>query len=79
MKILFYPSNDYEGYSYIKIYNKNAQRENMLVYLKEMTGLHKTVTFGTIEGRYDVTVRKSDTSMVAKTLRKMYEVPIWKK
>lgn len=79
LKIVFYSSKDYPGYSYIKIYNQNAHRENMLTYLKEMTGLEKTVTFGTIEGRYDVMVKKNDTSQVARTLRRMYEIPIWKK
>lgn len=79
LKILCYPSNDYSGYSYIKIYNQNAQRENMLLYLKEMTGLEKTVTFGTTEGRYDVTVKQNDTSQVARTLRRMYEIPVWKR
>lgn len=44
-----------------------------------MTGLEKTVTFGTIEGRYDITVKRNDTSQAAKTLRRMYEIPVWKK
>lgn len=79
LKILFYPSTDYQGYSYIKIYNQNAYRENMLIYLKEMTGLEKTVTFGSIEGRYDVKIKGDDTSQVAKMLRRMYEIPVWKK
>ena len=30
LKILKYPSDEYEGYSYIKIYNKNASKKNML-------------------------------------------------
>lgn len=79
LKILFYPSSEYPGYSYIKIYNHNARRENMLIYLKEMTGLEKTVTFGTIEGRYDVTVKKADTNQVARMLKRMYAVPVWRK
>lgn len=78
LKILFYASKDYPGYSYIKIYNQNAQRENMLIYLKELTGLEKTVTFGTIEGRYDIIIKKDDTGQVARTLRRMYEIPVWK-
>ncbi|MDD6069201.1 MAG: HAD hydrolase family protein [Clostridiales bacterium] len=79
LKILFYPSKEYPGYSYIKIYNKNACRENMLVYLKDMTGLTKTVTFGSVPEKYDVQVVGKDTNQVARTLRKMYEVPVWKK
>ena len=54
LKILFYASEDYPGYSYIKIYNKNTSRENMLDYLKKMTGLEKTVTFGSIPDKYDI-------------------------
>lgn len=78
LKILFYPSTDYPGYSYIKIYNKNACRENMLVYLKDMTGLTKTVTFGSVPGKYDVEVIGDDTNQVARMLRKMYEIPVWR-
>ena len=48
----------------------------MLQYLKEMTRLMETVTFGSEEGRYDVTVRGGDTSQVARTLKRMYEEPL---
>ena len=43
LKILTYPSDDYEGYSYIKIYNKNASVQNMTDYLKSATGAGKVV------------------------------------
>ena len=46
LKILTYPSDDYEGYSYIKIYNKNASVQNMADYLKRITGSEETLTFG---------------------------------
>ena len=75
LKVLFYPSQNFVGYSYIKIYNKNANRQNMLDYLKTMTGLEKTVTFGSIEGKYDVTVKEGEADKVAKTLKKMYMRP----
>ena len=42
---------DYKGYAYIKIYEKNASRESMLDYLKNVTELTKTITFGSIEGK----------------------------
>ena len=45
LKILTYPSDDYEGYSYIKIYNKNASVQNMTDYLSSMTGAKGTLTF----------------------------------
>jgi hydroxymethylpyrimidine pyrophosphatase-like HAD family hydrolase len=46
LKILTYPSDDYEGYSYIKIYSKNASVQNMTDYLRNMTGAEETLTFG---------------------------------
>lgn len=81
LKVLKYDSPEYHGYSYIKIYNKNATRENMSAYLKDMLGLKKTITFGSIEGRYDVVVGPGDTNKVVRELKRKYEtvkVP-WKK
>lgn len=46
LKILSYPSDDYKGYSYIKIYSKNASVQNMTDYLRKMTGAEETLTFG---------------------------------
>ena len=71
--MLKYESDDYEGYSYIKIYNKNAFKENMIDYLKKLLGVEKTVTFGSIEGRYDVLIREGDTNKVVREIRKRYE------
>ncbi len=34
-KLLTYPSDDYSGYSYLKIYNRNASVKNMVDYLKD--------------------------------------------
>ena len=47
LKVLCYPSDDYAGYSYIKIYNKNAGRENMRQYLLSETGAEEIITVGT--------------------------------
>ena len=46
LKILCYPSDDYSGYSYIKIYNKNACRENMRQYLQDSLSAERTLTVG---------------------------------
>jgi hypothetical protein len=79
LKVLKYKSDDYTGYSYIKIYNKNASKENMMEYLKDMTNVEKTVTFGSIEGRYDIVVKPGDTNKVVHMLKKMYEPVKWRK
>ena len=73
LKILMYDSDDYPGYAYIKIYNKNARKDNMVMYLKSMLGIEKTVTFGSIPGRYDVCVESGDSNKVVRVLEKMYE------
>lgn len=73
LKVLKYDSVDYPGYSYIKIYNKNATKENMTAYLKEMLHLEKTVTFGSIPGRYDWVVDSGDSNQVVHMLKKLYE------
>lgn len=73
LKVQKYDSSDYPGYAYIKIYNKNASRENMSWYLKEMLGLKKTVTFGSLAGRYDVVVELGDANKVVHELKKRYE------
>jgi hypothetical protein len=78
LKVLKYKSEDYPGYSYIKIYNKNARKENMTEYLKSMTGVEKTVTFGSIEGRYDILVQPGDTNYVVHMLKNLYEPVKWR-
>lgn len=79
LKIVRYPSADYPGYSYIKIYNKNASRENMMAYLKNKLDMPKTVTFGSIPGKYDVYVEGGDGNKVVRILHQMYEPLIWKR
>jgi hypothetical protein len=48
----------------------------MIEYLKSMVEVDKTVTFGSIEGRYDVIVNQGDMNKVVHVVRKMYE-PVW--
>ena len=73
LKVVFYDSVDYPGYSYIKIYNRNATKDNMIHYLKEQLKIENTVTFGTIPGKYDIVVRPGDSETTVRRLRKLYE------
>lgn len=73
LKVLKYKSNDYPGYSYIKIYNKAATRDNMIMYLKRNLGVDKTVTFGTVPGRYDFVVEEGNTNQVVHKIKKLFE------
>lgn len=72
-----YLSDDYPGYAYIKIYNQNATKENMIMYLKQMTKADHVVTFGTIPGQYDVCIHTEDANKVVREVRKRYE-PVFK-
>lgn len=73
LKVLKYASEEYSGCSYIKIYNKNAVRENMNRYLLEMTEASSMVTFGSIPEKYDVVIRAGDENGVVRELKKRYE------
>lgn len=73
LKVLKYKSDDFAGYSYIKIYNKNASKKNMMEYLIKMTDVSQTITFGSVEGSCDVLVDKGDNDKVVHVLKKMYE------
>lgn len=73
LRIITYESTNYRGYSYIKIYNKNATKENMIMYLKEYTSLSEVVTFGTVKDQYDVFIDTDDVNKVVREVRKRYE------
>ena len=45
----------------------------MLEYLKSTLDISKTVTFGTIQGKYDYVVQEGDSNTVVHTLKKLYE------
>lgn len=79
LKVQYYPSDDYPGQMYLKIYNREATRENMIEALKCYTGLEKVLTFGSIENRYDIVIGEHETDVVAGTLERVYEPLFWKK
>lgn len=73
LKILRYTSTDYPGYSYIKIYNQNAKKENMIRCLQSELHCSRTITFGSVEGRYDYTVHANEPDTVVHLIRKLFE------
>ena len=72
LKILVYVSDEYAGYSYMKIYNRNASIENMLDYLQEQTGLKRTVTISDENSRNDVMFTDTDSNRIVRRLSRMY-------
>lgn len=72
-KVLNYPSKDYPGYSYIKIFNEYASKENMIELLKRRVKPEKIITFGTIPEKYDYVVQEGNTNEVVHKMKKIFE------
>lgn len=69
-----------EDYGNIKIYHKDATRDKMLKNLKEYLGVEKTMTFGSIPGKYDIFVEDSNGDVMVKELKKQFEpITFWGK
>lgn len=70
LKITMEKPSYLRGCSLLKIYNRNASKENMLDYLKNNLQVCRTVTFGTIEGKYTYTIREGEFDQVVKLMKK---------
>ncbi len=66
-------SVEYPGYMYTKIYSKSASRKNMTEVLKRYTGAENVITFGSVEGEYDIFINDDGGNSAVKTLKKLYE------
>ncbi len=73
LKVLKYDSEDYEGYAYIKIYNHNAEKQNMTDYLTQKLSVENIVTFGSIDGKYTHTIDRGDSNQVVRFIKKEFE------
>lgn len=78
-RVAFYDPIRYPGCANIKIYIKDATRENMLRNLKALLNLDKVITFGSVEGRYDVCIEDTGKDEMVKTLKSCTNQLAWKK
>lgn len=72
LKILYYPAKRYPGYSYLKVYNRNSTKENMIKYLQASLHCTETITFGTIEGKYNYVVHPDESDQVVRSIKKLF-------
>ena len=72
-RMTFTPAQEYPGYTYLKIYSKEASKQKMLELLTSRSGAEKAVTFGSVDGDYDVIVDGSGGDAAVRTLKKLYE------
>lgn len=75
-------SNDYriekldiaeEGYAALKIYDSHCTQEAMLLELEKLMGTKKTITFGSVPGKYDVIISGQDRDRMVRSLKKKFE------
>ena len=79
VKIRFYPAADYPGFSFLKIYEKSASRQEKLELLKAELGVEKSVTFSTEREQGDMLMEENDGNLLVKKLARMYEPYLWEK
>lgn len=78
-KILHTPSDDQPGFSYMKIYNKAADRYHMIRFLMEELSLDKLERFGTDPAQCDITVKNQDPNHIIRLLKNHFAPPLWKR
>lgn len=73
LKIIMYESEKYLGYSFLRIYNKNASEKNMLAYLKEYLHMDESMFLGRIQGECDFTVEDVRNNEMVKEIKRHFE------
>lgn len=58
------------------VYFLLLDKKDKMEYLKRMTGLERTVTFGSIPGCYDVTITEGDSNKVVHVMKRYFEYGI---
>lgn len=71
LNLITYPSQDYPGFSYIKIYNKNAGKKNMTEILCREYGIEKSEAVSANGSR--------SLNAIAHRLKSSFEPPIFKR
>lgn len=71
LKMITYPSQDYPGYSYIKIYNRNAGKQHMTEILCREYGIEKCSTVAANGSR--------SMNSIARNLKHSFEPLIFKR
>jgi len=71
-------SDEYPGYSLIRIYDWESGRQKMVEYLKKQIGVEKSLFFSSLaEGPWDVYTGETAADDVVRLLRRYYEPILW--
>ena len=69
-KVLKYESEDFPGYSYIKVYNKNANKENIINEIKSIKKEKKIIIIETVKKENSIVISGNDSNEMVKSLKK---------
>lgn len=72
IRITTAPAAEYPGYTYLKLYDQAARKDNMIEILRQRTGVKRVVTVGSIPGAYDIFVSDDGGNAAVKAIKKMY-------
>ena len=72
------PAAGYPGYSYLRVYSRDASRTAMLERLKDRLGIRESIVLTTKEGAGDVVVR-GGVNQAVKRMERLYEPYIWER
>lgn len=78
-KILKYASDDYPGYMYIKVYNKEVDKKKMVQHIKQMNGMKEIMTLGKVEGTDSDKIGGKDSNEIVRNFKRVYEPYFWNK
>jgi hydroxymethylpyrimidine pyrophosphatase-like HAD family hydrolase len=67
----------YSGQSYLKIYDREATRQNMIAYLQKILDARAAITFGNEEGKYDFVIDDGNEDRVVRIMKTLYRPFIW--
>ena len=79
IRVLLTESVDYPGYSYLKIYNRDATQENMLEYLAGRLDVKKMILFRNEETCSHSDVRRQKANEDVKKMRRIFRPYFWEK
>ena len=66
-------TSEFTPYVRMKVYDAAVSKEGMLRVLEEQLGTAKTVTMGSVEGKYDVLIDNADRDQVVRELKRRFE------
>ncbi|MCH4167805.1 MAG: HAD hydrolase family protein [Streptococcaceae bacterium] len=78
-RILTYTSDDYPGYKYLKVYQRDATKQNLIEELTDTLPVNQVITLGTIPDHYDVTIHSESAEETVKKIKNIFEPYLWEK